>query len=191
MEFIEQVDRAKELLEEALKTEDVWKAKIIRTKDLVIDRRVRFQCSHSGCREYGKNFMCPPYISPVDEFQEVLAGYFMALIVQLKGDIKAERNWEPEADAWALRFHDIIYDLEKKAFSLNFPFASGLIGGSCKLCDPCFAAKGTSTSCRYPEKARPSMEALGVDLMATCTRVGLPIDFKPGQVIWTGLVLIN
>lgn len=190
MDFIEQVDKAKELRDIALKEEGIWKAKIIRTCDIVTDHRVRYKCRHAGCRVYGKNFMCPPYAIDVEEFQKVLSGYYMAMIVQLKGKIKSEQNWEPESDAWALKLHDIIYRLEKKAFSLGFPFAAGLIGGNCKLCDPCFAAKGTGTSCRYPEKARPSLEALGGDVMATCVNVGMPLEFNSVEVLWTGFVLL-
>lgn len=190
MDFVEQVDKAKELCQMALAQEAIWKAKIIRVTDLVLDRRVRFQCSQSGCREYGKNFMCPPHTLRVEEFEEVLSRYFMALIVQLKGSIEDDKNWQPESDRWALKLHDTIYRLEKKAFSMGFPFAAGLIGGHCKLCEECGAAKGESL-CRHREKARPSMEALGVDVLATCTKVGFPVDFTPGQVLWTGLVLIN
>lgn len=191
MDFVDQVEKAKELCQIALEQEGIWRAKVIKASDIVVDRRVRFQCSQSGCREYGKNFMCPPNTFSVDEFEEVLSEYFMALLVQLKGNIHNEKDWQPEADRWALKLHDIIYRLEKKTFSLGFPFAAGLIGGHCKLCDVCLAGKGDGQKCLHREKARPSMEALGVDVLTTCNNAGLPVDFTPGQVLWTGLVLIN
>ena len=191
MDFLEQVEKAKELQDLALEQEGIWRAKLIKTTGIAIDRRVRFQCSQSGCREYGKNFMCPPHALSVDEFEKVLSESFLALLVQLKVEITDENHWQPESDQWALQLHDVIYRLETKAFSMGFPFAGGLIGGHCKLCEACLAVEGVGSMCRNREKARPSMEAMGIDVLTTCSDAGLPVKFTPGQVVWTGLVLIN
>jgi len=165
--------------------------KIEKAKELKIFARVRYQCSYSGCREYGKRLLCPPHTPSVDEFKKVLVRYYMALLVQLTGTIKDKDNWEPETNSWALRLHDIVYKLEKQAFALGFPFAAGLIGGSCKLCDKCPIEKDNNARCFHREKARPSMEAMGIDVLSTCKNVGLEVAFMPDEVIWTGLVLLD
>ncbi|HHY42090.1 MAG TPA: DUF2284 domain-containing protein [Thermoanaerobacterales bacterium] len=190
MDFLVEVEKAKELQNSALSYNHVTSAKLIHTRDIVVDERVRYQCSYSGCRDYGKRFMCPPYTLSVDEFKKVLARYYMALLVQLTGTVNDKVNWEPETNQWALKLHDIIYKLEKEAFGLGFPFAAGLIGGSCKLCTACPAEKDTSARCVNREKARPSMEAMGIDVLSTCNKVGLEIVFSPQEVVWTGLILL-
>jgi predicted metal-binding protein len=190
MELLEEVDRARKLLDFALECEGVCRAKLIHTRNIVVDERVRFQCGHSGCREYGRRLMCPPYNPGVEEFRRVLSGYFMAMLLQVEGSITGE-NWEPETDALALKLHDAVYRLEKKAFSLGFPFAAGFIGGPCKLCGECPGVRNPQTGCISREKARPSMEGMGIDVIATCKNAGMDIEFSPGKVVWTGMLLLS
>ncbi|MDD4569357.1 MAG: DUF2284 domain-containing protein [Tepidanaerobacteraceae bacterium] len=190
MEFLVEIEKAKELKEMALSFEDVVQVKLIHTKVIVVDERVRYQCSYSGCRDYGRRVMCPPHTPSIEEFKKVLSRYYMALLVQLEGTIINKDNWERETDQWALRLHDIIYKLEKKAFSLGFYFAAGLIGGSCKLCQECPGEKDSNAKCLHRDKARPSMEAMGIDVLSTCKNLGMEVAFSPDKVIWTGMTLL-
>ncbi|MCR4430893.1 MAG: DUF2284 domain-containing protein [Tepidanaerobacteraceae bacterium] len=187
MDFLEQIEKAKELLGFALNIEGMSGAKLMHAKNVVVDDRVRFQCAQSGCRNYGKNLKCPPNTPSVDEFRKVLSSYFLALVVQMKAEVHDVKKWEPETDELALKLHDAVYKIEKKAFSLGFPFAAGLIGGPCKLCKEC----PKTLVCVKPEKARPSMEALGIDVIATCRNAGLEIVFSADAIIWTGMILID
>lgn len=189
MELLEKMEKAKELLDFALKIQEISRAKLIQTKDVVVDERVRFQCSFSGCREYGKRLMCPPNTPEVEDFRKLLFRYFMAMLVQVEGTLTDKENWLPETDELTLKLHEAVYKIEKKAFSLGFPFAAGLIGGPCKLCDKCAGLQ--NSTCIHREKARPSMEGLGIDVMATCKNAGWDLAFSPDKVVWTGLVLLD
>ena len=56
------------------------------------------------------------------------------------------------------------------------------------------AATGTSTSepCRKPFRARPSMEAVGIDVLATAAAAGLPVQMPAtDDPVWTGLLLLD
>jgi predicted metal-binding protein len=46
--------------------------------------------------------------------------------------------------------------------------------------------------CAHPFKARPSMEAMGIDVTATTEKAGLEVPSYPidQSVTWTGLVLL-
>ncbi|MGB9812162.1 MAG: DUF2284 domain-containing protein [Thermovenabulum sp.] len=182
MDLIQKFENAKKVLEFAKSCEGVTDVRLIDARDIVVDDRVRFQCSHSGCREYGKRFMCPPKVPDVEEFKKVLAHYIMALLIQIKG---------PAEDVLKLSklLHNAVYKTEKKAFSLGFPFAAGLIGGPCNLCEKC--PEGENARCINREKARPSMEAMGIDVLKTCKNAGMNLEFKNGEITWTGLVLID
>ncbi|MDN5332595.1 MAG: hypothetical protein PWP45_1820 [Tepidanaerobacteraceae bacterium] len=189
MKLLQKFKEAEKLLEFAKKCEGVTRAELISARDVVVDERVRFQCSHSGCREYGKRFMCPPHVPGVEEFKKVLSNYIMAVLVQVQGDA-AGKEADKEAKRLALLLHEAVFRTEKQAFSLGFPFAAGLIGGPCILCEKCPAANGED-ACVRREKARPSMEALGIDVFKTCKNAGLEIAFAPGKVVWTGMVLLD
>lgn len=87
--------------------------------------------------------------------------------------------------------HHIVNQVEKAAYDMGFRFAAGFIGGACRLCPECVGV-GSQTPCRYPYRARPSMEAMGIDVCATLANVGLAIEFPPKkEVLWTGLILVE
>ena len=62
--------------------------------------------------------------------------------------------------------------LERDLFLAGHYKAFGLGSGPCGLCRTCAFDKG----CRHPYKARPSMEAVGIDVFATARRHGFIIE---------------
>jgi predicted metal-binding protein len=90
---------------------------------------------------------------------------------------------------------DILTALEGEALALGYAFAAGFGGGECRLCEACVAAQtGTSTRepCRKPFLARPSMEAVGVDVLTTAAAAGLSIQMPAtDDPVWTGLLLLD
>jgi predicted metal-binding protein len=138
----------------------------------------------------------------VDEFTETLKGYEKALILQVESDFdatnklnmpiteEAYRKLEKETrvSEYELKLHRIVNQLETEAFKRGYYFATGLIAGSCKLCTECVGQGGV---CKYPFEARPSMEAMSIDVVETCRRTGLPLELSSDRKVrWTGLVLL-
>jgi len=180
-------DPLKRLQNDAIKL-GATAAKIIPISSIVIDERVRLKCLIPLCDKYDQNLMCPPHLPSVEEFRRAIKKYSKALFVQLAYEKRADM---PKAAARrnGLRLHRIINELEGKAFSLGYPLAAGLMGGSCKLCRKCV---GPGNPCRHPRMARPSMEGMGIDVIQTAKKIGLPFDFSSGhRLFWNGLVLID
>ncbi len=163
-------------------------AKLIPVSSIIIDERVRLKCLIPLCDKYNRNLMCPPNLPSVAEFRESLKRYSKALFIQLAWE-KRTKYFKAEARRHALRLHRIIHDLEKKALYLGLPLAAGLIGGSCKLCRKCV---GPDAPCRHPLMARPSIEGMGIDVIRTAKKIGLPFDFSSQKrLFWNGLLLID
>lgn len=160
--------------------------------DIVVDERVRLKCRVPVCDAYNKNLMCPPYVPSVAEFRETLKNYKQAILIQT-ADLLHETNANaPREEVFlpARELHDLVNLGEREAFASGFRFAAGFIGGCCRLCDECVAAQG-GASCRFPFQARPSMEAMGIDVIATAEKAGLPLTFPvKNKVTWTGLILL-
>jgi predicted metal-binding protein len=177
----------KQLRDEAIQL-GASKAKLISVPSIVVDERVRLKCLVPLCDQYNKNLMCPPNLLSVEEFRKSLKRYSKALFVQLAFE-KNEKVSKTEIRRYGLRLHKIIHQLERRALRSGYPLAAGLIGGSCKLCQRCV---GTTGSCRHPLVARPSIEGMGIDVIQTAKKIGLPFDFSSqNRLFWNGLLLID
>ena len=87
--------------------------------------------------------------------------------------------------------HKLVNQIEALAFKEGFYLAAGLIGGDCALCLDCVTPR-SGEPCRHPFEARPSMEAMGIDVLETCRRAGLPMFLSSRKnVRWTGIVLLE
>ncbi|MEI8173700.1 MAG: DUF2284 domain-containing protein [Deltaproteobacteria bacterium] len=165
----------------------------INVADVVVDERVRLKCRVPLCSSYHRNLMCPPYVPTIAEFREALNRYSMAILLQVSAELEKPYANAPSEEVFvpAKKLHELVHFGEKEAFAGGFRFAAGFIGGCCRLCDECVAVDG-STRCRFPFKARPSMEAVGIDVIATAEKAGLSIDSFPisNRVTWTGLILL-
>jgi predicted metal-binding protein len=176
-----------------LKEQGASSAVLIDVPCIVIDERVRLKCQVPVCRSYRKNLMCPPYVQTVAEFRETLNLYSKAVLLQVTAKWKNIYAGTPSEEVLspAKKLHEIVNFAEKKAFSEGFRFAAGLIGGCCRLCDECVAVHG-DVHCRYPFEARPSMEAMGIDVVETAKKAGMLISFPiSDRVSWTGLILLE
>lgn len=186
MEFRELEARAREL--------GADRARLIPADQVVVDERVRLKCQVPLCPEYGHNLMCPPALPSVSEFRRMVQGYSWGLLVQVRASLEdAPTEGREEAGyQGAHQLHRLVQDLEREAMSRGFSLAAGFIGGTCRLCTRC-VGQGSGEPCRHPFQARPSMEAMGVDVQATCRRAGLdPGGFPVSEeVLWTGLVLLD
>ena len=181
-------------------------------KGVVVDERVRLKCLVPVCDDYGLNLMCPPNVMSVQEFREILTKYNHAILIQIEmqtpAEMKAEIRKADDVSALyknprfldiykkhfnpiKLKLHRIVHKVEARAFSQGYRFAAGFIAGSCKLCPKCVAVDSCGP-CRNPYRARPSMEAMGIDAYQTAKNAGLPFDIPTkDKIVWNGLVLIT
>ena len=91
---------------------------------------------------------------------------------------------------YKLKLLEVVETVEAAAFKKGMRFATGFVGGSCPLCERCVEDK-ISDACRYPFRARPAMEAVGIDVFKTTENAALPIQLSSSSnVVWTGLVLL-
>lgn len=168
------------------------RARLIWTQDIIYDLRSRIKCRLNTCGNYGTNFQCPPNLPDIETYMEMNRRYKLALLVQSQTD--CESKVYDEAAERLVRQKSLellkgLTALESASFRLGFPYALASAGGACKICDTCKARLG-QTVCAHPELARPSMEAMGIDITATCQRAGYPADFLPGRLLLTGLLYL-
>lgn len=150
-------------------------AKLVHPRNVVTAEWVRLKCQY-GCGGYGCCLTCPPYSPAPEQTRRVLDCYTRALLIHGDGKSAGIRR--------------IIIPLEREAFLAGFYKAFAFASGPCNLCPAC----NTNEICRHGEKARPAMEACGIDVFATARAAGLPIEVvtnhKCGQNYY-GLLLLD
>lgn len=220
MDMKAEANKLKELEKFAIE-KGAYRAKAFSARGVAIDERVRMKCQIPLCPHYGKTLTCPPNIPTVEEFKKALAQYRKAILIQTKtslsGDMAAYDKEEVKkfftaptkvsitkggdkteegkdfhnVRVSAVGLHKIVNEVEGNAMTLGFPYALGLIGGECMLCYECVGVD-SGKPCHHPYEARPSMEGVGIDVIKTCAKAGLPFDIPPKtEIIWSGLVLID
>lgn len=147
----------RELCDAARQKPGVKDARIISPSDVVTAGWVRLKCQF-GCDGYGQCLVCPPFTPSPGEMRKVLDCYHRAILI----------HFEPEAEIKA-----IVADLERDIFLSGAWKAFGLGAGPCYFCRRCAVEE---KQCRHPERARPAMEACGIDVYSTAKRAGFPIE---------------
>ena len=179
-------------------------ARIIPSKQVVIDERVRLKCEVPRCAGYGQYLTCPPYVMSVETFSKIRSSYKWGLLVQVEAkDIDSTDKDKGRINrtilkenrklhrSFKLKLLEIVEAVESAAFKKGMRFVAGLVGGSCVLCERCVDDK-SSQVCRHPFRARPPMEAVGIDVVKTAQNAGLPIHLSSSKnVVWTGLILLD
>ncbi|MBQ3620503.1 MAG: DUF2284 domain-containing protein [Methanosarcinaceae archaeon] len=170
-------------------------AVILPTTSIVVDERVLMKCMIPRCRHYG-DLVCPPNVMTPSQFREILENYHYAVMVSTEYHNPPKPSSLVDSEEVSLKIRtkavdlsEILLKLESLTLSKGYRFAAGLTGGSCKYCDEC---AGTGARCRHPYKARPSMEAVGIDVVATLRNVGIPLEFPVTKTVkWWGILLVD
>lgn len=157
--------RLEELIQMALRIgSGVADVEAISPSDISVEAHLADLCREPKCGYYGLSANCPPYVSGPAEFRDLLQNCKHVLAIKIdfpEGFLFTELN-----DILKL-MHEIVADIEKSAIKLGYSNSRAFAVGTCKaiFCDEherCSAIDGGK--CRYPQYARPAIEAYGVNV---------------------------
>ena len=173
------------------------------------DERVQLKCRYPPCRHYGRNLMRPPFTPSVGRFKRYVSRYRSAILVEVEdrvsqsikrtlsskkryAELIKNESFLKKYDRWHAkvwrRLHKVVSEIEREAFRRNYYFSLGLGAEHCALCQRCDVER----PCKNPLMARPSMEAVGIDVHKTVKNAGLTLRWNPYHTIHLyGLVLIS
>ena len=180
--------------------------------DIVLDERVQLKCLVPLCANYGVNLTCPPNSLSFSDFKRILSRYHSAMLIKVNNHSSSKPDGNSLTEVWRgdrrdmpesgvtdyirllrqgqEKLYTIIEQIESLCLKEGYHFTAGLSAGGCSLCDQCVGVS-SGLPCRHPFKARPSMEGLGIDVMATAANAGMQLAFNQESSSWVGLILID
>lgn len=149
---------------------------IVKTAEIPVDETITLKCQIPRCFGYGTSVHCPPNTLKPPELRAYLQKFYWAVFFTL--DIPPEiivRNKDTikeRVEAYRKVFK-IVSAVESQAFYDGYYLAFGFAAGSCRhtFCgreEKCRAMEGDR--CRHALIARPSMEAVGIDVFKMAAR---------------------
>jgi predicted metal-binding protein len=217
-ELVEVAKRAIEELSKRSRAKPTGDACIIKTEDIVIEPRVRWKCIIPICFGYGTSPCCPPGSPTAEQMQEIVSSYKYAILIRYS----PTRIKTAVAPAWVTDNTEVTNDLneivtivEAEAGYMGYYLAMGFKGGPCLTCGVLSpewlgdwimgkevpgCAVNDGRMCNRYLKARPALEACGVDVFATAKKAGweeqyhiLPEHPKKSVpcISWHGMVLVS
>ena len=148
-------------------------AKVVKASSVATAGWVRLKCQY-GCGGYGSSLCCPPNTPTPEQTRKIIDGYETALLAHFSVNGTATKA---------------MVTLERETFLQGYHKAFAFGAGPCLLCKSCH-----EDGCKHPDRARPSMEACGIDVYATARGNGLPIQVvrdEESEQNYYGLLLVE
>ena len=161
-------------------------AEVIPASYVVVQERVWMKCLVPRCGGAGNSPYCPPNTLQPDFMRKAFSQYQWAVV--FKRDVEPIEDYIPSSET---RRKELVSRLRKRGFvhgptwemvgrlesyaqSKGYDLAMGFAGGRCRasLCADAPCAVLLGNSCRHPLRARPSPEAVGIDVFDLASKVG-------------------
>jgi predicted metal-binding protein len=135
---------------------------------IVVAQWPRLKCMF-GCSDYGRTATCPPNVPTVAECERFFKEYRRAVVFHFEKKVARPQD----RFAWTRRIDLRLLKLEREVFLRGHEKAFLLFLDSCHFCAEC---TGRRDLCKKPDMARPSTDAMAVDVYATVRSLGYPIE---------------
>lgn len=162
--------------------EIVYEWCIIETKEIPFREYVVDACKQNRCGMYGKTWQCPPGVGTMEELQKKCLRYQNALVFTTCH--KLEDSFDIEGMSQAREKHERTTDSVIELFeSINI---RALSAEGCGLCTQCTYPHAP---CRYPQKARPSVESNGISVIELAKHCNIRYNNGLNTVTYFSLIL--
>ena len=173
-------------IEKYLNTREIHEYKVISPCDIPFSESVVEACKANRCGRYGSCWTCPPGVGIPSQLQDKITGYKNAAVFSCKFDLEDSFDFEGMVDGKNTT-KKLLFDLKDqlKADGVDF-FALGC--GGCELCKKCTYP---DSPCRFPDKATPSVEACGINVVELSKKIGIKYNNGSNTVTYFCIILYN
>ena len=159
-----------------------WEYAEVGFGDIEFSEEVAAACRGNYCGNYGKCWQCPPNVGTPEEQKKRFSAYPQAFVFTTKHDV--EDSFDIEGMAAARVEHERVEDMIRPAL----PEGSVVLGaGGCNVCEKCAYPE----PCRFPEKARSSVEACGINVVSLAKTAKIHYTNGENTVTYFTLVFLG
>ena len=156
----------------------------INLKDIPFSEEVVNICKSNGCGKYGANWCCPPAIPSMEENIRMMENYRGGFVFSTVTDLEDSYDFEGMAEA-KNKHLQLTRDILEE-YKQQYPGARTFSAGACDICSKC-AYPGSP--CRFPDRAIPSFEGMGVNVMALSKKYGMHYINGVNTVTYFSLII--
>ncbi len=158
----------KKIIKGILQKHGIEDFKWINPHDIVVSQWVRMKCMY-GCKDYGNTATCPPNVPTVAECERFFKEYKYVAVIHFEKAVDQPEDRFP----WTRKINQKLLTIEKEIFTLGYERVFLLFMDSCNICKSCTEKK---EDCKEPRLARPTPEALAMDVYTTVRKIDYPIQ---------------
>ncbi|HJB15778.1 MAG TPA: DUF2284 domain-containing protein [Candidatus Blautia excrementipullorum] len=172
--------------EEFISQYPVYEYRILDTKELKTEERVRIICRQE-CERYGTTWACPPAVGTLEECGARIHSYEKAVFFSSVAEVSDVLNMEEMLTT--RRAHEdltaeIASFLKKEGFE-TFTLSTE----SCDICGQCTYPQGKP--CRHPERMHPCLESHGIVASEIVEEKKMEYNLGGNTILWFSMILFR
>lgn len=171
-------------IENYLSNSKIFQYKITDATEIPFSCSVREMCEVNKCGKYGTCWTCPPGVGSVERLEAKVKSYSSACVFTCKYNLEDSFDFEGMIAGQKIAkqvLNEIVDVLIENGESF---YALGCEG--CGICEKCTYP---NAPCRFPEKAIPSVEACGINVVKLANKIGINYNNGADTVTYFCIIL--
>jgi len=171
-------------IEKYLENPEIFQYRLISSAEIPFSQAVVDMCKANRCGKYGTCWTCPPGVGELSELESKIKSYKSACIFTCKYDLEDSFDIEGMLEGQK-RAKLVLQSITDTLCNDGEKFmALGCEG--CGLCEKCTYP---DAPCRFPEKAVPSVEACGINVVELAKKAGINYSNGANTVTYFCIIL--
>ncbi len=172
-------------LEEYLSQYPVFEYRIVSSKQLKFEERVRYICEHE-CERYGSTWACPPAVGTLEECRQHCRSYSHGLLFSSVSeardlmDLEELLSYRTEHEQITSQIGKFIQEQGYEIFILSTE--------SCDICPECTYP---NAPCRHPDRMHPCLESQGIVVSEIAEQEGMEFQLGGNTILWFSMILFG
>ena len=175
-----------EKFEEFISQYPIFEYRLLDTKDIGVEERVRTICRQE-CERYDSTWACPPAVGTLQECEKKIKSYPQAIFFSSVAEVSDIMNMEELLST--RRAHEDLTTEVGKYLNREGYETYILSTESCDICEKCAYKEGKP--CRFPDRMHPCLESHGVVVNEIVERESMEYNLGGNTILWFSMVLFR